>query len=154
MEVIINKSKVVGREVPGKMILEDEAYTSCPCATTCPGTRTPARMPPTVVRLAPAIPPFLVPANGRDLNPLPDRRQRGSGRGGRGPHQGCLGNAESPSQTGLIKIMVLIRSFDGASTACPSSARAADAWFSHCRLTKSPRTGPGRGDAYCPSRSP
>lgn len=27
MEAIIDKSKVVGREAPGKMILEDEAYT-------------------------------------------------------------------------------------------------------------------------------
>ena len=27
MEVIIDQSKVAGREAPGKMILEDEAYT-------------------------------------------------------------------------------------------------------------------------------
>ena len=27
MDAIIDKSKVVGREAPGKMILEDEAYT-------------------------------------------------------------------------------------------------------------------------------
>ena len=109
-------------------------------------------MPPTVVRLAPAIPPFPAPVNGRDLNPLPGRRQRGSDRGGGRPHQGCLGDAESPSQTGLIKVIGLIRSFHGASAACPGLARAADVWCSNCWLTKSPVSPLVRGIAH--PRSP